>query len=66
MPVVTTSPSQTGSVRRLCNARTGCNQGTGLRAACRTEWVMQDVIMLALGLGFFALSVGYAMACERL
>jgi K+-transporting ATPase A subunit len=27
---------------------------------------MLDVIMLALGLGFFALSVGYAYACERL
>jgi len=27
---------------------------------------MLDVIMLALGLGFFALSVGYAYACEWL
>ena len=27
---------------------------------------MLDVIMLALGLGFFALSVGYAFACDRL
>jgi len=27
---------------------------------------MLDVIMLAIGLGFFALSVGYAYACERL
>jgi len=25
-----------------------------------------DVVMLALGLGFFALSVGYAIACDRL
>jgi hypothetical protein len=53
------------STRRLCEATT-VNQGTGLRAGCRMEWMMQDVIMLALGLGFFALSVGYAMACERL
>jgi len=27
---------------------------------------MLDLILLAMGLGFFALSVGYAYACERL
>jgi hypothetical protein len=27
---------------------------------------MLDVIMLAIGLGFFALSVGYATACDQL
>jgi len=27
---------------------------------------MLDIAMLALGLGFFAISVGYAYACERL
>jgi len=27
---------------------------------------MLDLLMLAVGLGFFALSVGYAYACERL
>jgi len=27
---------------------------------------MLDFVMLALGLGFFALSIGYAYACERL
>jgi len=27
---------------------------------------MLDVVMLALGLGFFALAVGYTYACERL
>jgi hypothetical protein len=27
---------------------------------------MLDVMMLAIGLGCFALSVGYAYACERL
>jgi hypothetical protein len=27
---------------------------------------MLDVILIALGLGFFALSVGYAFACDRL
>jgi len=27
---------------------------------------MLDVVVLAIGLGFFALSVGYATACDRL
>jgi len=27
---------------------------------------MLDLIMLAMGLGFFALTVGYAYACDRL
>jgi len=27
---------------------------------------MLDVVMLALGLGFFAASLGYAYACDRL
>jgi hypothetical protein len=30
------------------------------------EHSMLDVIVLALGLGFFALSVGYAYACDWL
>jgi hypothetical protein len=27
---------------------------------------MLDVIVLVMGLGFFALSVGYTIACDRL
>jgi len=27
---------------------------------------MWDVIVIAIGLGFFALSVGYTIACDRL
>jgi len=27
---------------------------------------MLDIILLAIGLGFFALSVGYTVACDRL
>jgi hypothetical protein len=27
---------------------------------------MMDVVMLAIALAFFALSIGYAYACERL
>ena len=30
------------------------------------EHIMLDVVMLALGLGFFLVAVGYAHACERL
>ena len=30
------------------------------------EHLMLDVVMLAIGLGFFALSVGYAVVCDRL
>jgi hypothetical protein len=30
------------------------------------EHLMLDVLMLALGLGFFVVGIGYAYACERL
>jgi hypothetical protein len=30
------------------------------------EHLMWDVVMLALGLGFFVLAIGYTYACERL
>jgi hypothetical protein len=30
------------------------------------EHPMADVLVLAIALGFFALSVGYAIACDRL
>jgi hypothetical protein len=30
------------------------------------EHPMLDLILLALGLGFFVLSIGYAYACDRL
>ena len=32
----------------------------------RKEHPMLDLVMLAIGLGFFALSVGYAYACDWL
>lgn len=34
--------------------------------ASQEESPMFDLILLALSLGFFALTVGYAYACERL
>ena len=30
------------------------------------EHLMLDIVMLALGLGFFVVAVGYTYACERL
>jgi hypothetical protein len=38
------------------------------RGVCarRKEHSMLDAIMLAIGLVFFALSVGYVVACDRL
>jgi hypothetical protein len=36
------------------------------RHAYRKELLMLDLVMLAIGLGFFVLSVGYAYACDRL
>ena len=32
----------------------------------RKEQSMLDLILLGLGLGFFALSIAYAFGCERL
>jgi hypothetical protein len=36
------------------------------RKQARKEHLMLDVFMVALGLGFFLVVVGYAHACERL
>ena len=36
------------------------------RRARGKELLMWDIVMLALGLGFFAAGIGYAYACERL
>ncbi len=30
------------------------------------SYPMMDILMLALGFGFFALAIGYTYACERL
>jgi hypothetical protein len=44
--------------------------GRGVKASgsgrSREGSFMLDVIVLAIGLGFFVLSVGYAYGCERL
>jgi hypothetical protein len=38
----------------------------GAKQRCARSIEMLDFIMLALGLAFFAVSVGYTMACDRL
>jgi hypothetical protein len=35
-------------------------------AGTRGSTEMLDIVMLAIGLGFFVLSVGYTMACDQL
>jgi len=53
-------------------ARPNRNSPHGITCGCVTEFLnhqelaMMDVIVLAIGLGFFALSVGYVYVCERL
>lgn len=49
------------------------DRASGARTVCSAplqpshqELPMLDVVMLALGLGFFILTLGYAYACERL
>jgi hypothetical protein len=37
-----------------------------LRGAAREGAFMLDIVMLALGLGFFVAAIGYTYACERL
>jgi hypothetical protein len=36
------------------------------KADATKEHLMLDIVMLALGLGFFVAAVGYTYACERL
>jgi hypothetical protein len=38
----------------------------GMRACRGMEIVMLDVVMLAIGVGGFALLIGYVALCERL
>jgi hypothetical protein len=47
-------------------ARHRRTKADAVRAGRLKEHLMLDLVMLAIGLGFFALSVGYAVACDRL
>ena len=48
------------------NVPSRANRSAARKRAWEKEHPMLDVILLALGLVFFALSVGYAYACDRL
>jgi hypothetical protein len=50
------STSSAGTPRKCCSRE---------RDATRSN-PMMDILMLALGFGFFALAIGYTYACERL
>lgn len=41
------------------------DESAGHRLVLRSI-AMMDILMLALGFGFFALAIGYTYACERL
>jgi len=45
-----------------CRSSINCRQ----KRPDRKEQAMLDVILLAVGLGFFALSVAYVFGCDRL
>ncbi|RPI32629.1 MAG: hypothetical protein EHM67_16245 [Hyphomicrobiaceae bacterium] len=66
MRLATTLRQALGASRRITAAGflIGCLMcpATGLRK----EQSMLDAILLALGFGFFALSVAYAYGCDRL
>ena len=44
----------------------GCFARRSLAGEPRGVLSMLDVFMLVIGIGFFALAIGYAVACERL
>jgi hypothetical protein len=37
-----------------------------LRTPIEREQFMFDIVLLAMGIGFFVLAIGYAYACDRL
>jgi hypothetical protein len=41
-------------------------EAQSLRNTRDKEHFMLDIVMLALGLGFFVVAIGYTYACERL
>jgi len=55
---------RTLSMHGTCIGKGHLLHDTRLRAGRSIQ--MLDLIMLAIGLGFFAVSVGYAYACDRL
>ena len=62
MPQVARHRGNTGTDKGRLSPQTG---GTIFGVVARSIQML-DVILLAIGLGFFALSVGYTIACDRL
>ena len=54
-----------GNQRNTAKDRLG-NTTLWLQPVTAMELSMMDFIMLAIGLAFFAVSVGYCYACDRL
>jgi hypothetical protein len=52
--------------RLASNRREGAMAARFIRGIGSMELQMLDVMLLALGLAFFALTIGYAYACDRL
>jgi hypothetical protein len=50
---------------RFLRASPGSREAVAPEGATRSN-PMMDILMLALGFGFFALAIGYTYACERL
>jgi hypothetical protein len=46
--------------------RVAASRSRRIRESVAQEHPMMDILMLALGLGFFVAGIGYAYACERL
>ena len=59
------APSQLGATERLLFL-IHRNRPSRTRNGRARKHLMLDVVMLALGLDFFLVAVGYAHACERL
>ena len=56
-----------GTSRRSSEGRSSRPRDPGrTRDPVAQEYPMLDILMLALGLGFFVAGIGYAYACERL
>jgi hypothetical protein len=62
-PGETNGPRILDSVKKVSRKRVTAAVSAP-RAARSTH--MFDIILIAIGLGFFALSVGYTIACDRL
>lgn len=59
------APTEVRCVSSASSARSPRESCAGDMGAARRD-PMMDILMLALGFGFFALAIGYTYVCERL